>query len=468
VIAQGPSGEWVSNVYCVNHEADPAEITLAFYEGDTLAASFSDTIPANGSKYYYPDSSGMPDDFKGALSIASNENISCSSQTSSTATGTTVDPFRYASSGGFDINTAAPVMYAMQVLKNFDSGVYGFYGSYIGIQNTSNAPVDVLIEYTDRNLGAIPAANETFTIGANGSKIVYPEENANLPDNFFGSAKISSVDPTSTSLAVQIVIYNNNSSTEKAQFLMYNGTAQGESVLYAPYVMRSFYDFKTGMVVVNAGTTATSFKIDFNIGRDTVTTYTYQHPSLIQPGQPVNVFLPDIDALDPVDLLAEFNRSGNAVIYATDISGNLNPSGQLIANVNYRNDGLDVNNPNYAGMAATYNAVGIDQAAQTLYIPNIQSRVGGAEFTSGIQITNLTSSQGSCDIEFIEDPDANYSVDILANGIYVILVSNITNLNVGYNSAAVVTCEMDAAIIATFRANASSFYGDSSTVINVP
>ncbi len=464
VQAQGPSGEWVSTIYCVNQENTDGAISVNFHS-EAKTHSINSTIAPHGSIYFYPgDLSGLGS-FSGSVTLSSSTGVSCSAQTSRSAYGTKADPYQFGASGGFSSSSASPVMYVSQVIKNFSSGSFGWYESYIAIQNTDPNSVEVSVEYADRALGAIPAATRTYTIAGNSSKIVYLEQNASLPVGFMGSAKVSAVSPSTTPLAVQAVFYNDGSGYVKAQFHMYNGVPQGESKLYAPFVMRNFYDFNSGMNIVNVGSTATYFKIVFLIGRATSNQYVYSHPVRLLPGRVASLFMPDLDALDPVDRLPMAERAGQAIIYATDANGNPT-SGELIANVNYRNDGRDPNNPNFGGQAVTYNAVGESDGSQILFAPNIQNNVGAASFTSGFTVANLTSIPGSCTYKFVDDPTLNWVQPLPANGIYSVLVSNIPGLDNGYSSAAIIECNVNAMAIVTLRANASNYYGDSQTAIN--
>ena len=468
VQAQGPSGEWVSSIYCVNQENEAGMVNLLFYEpgNSEPVLDLSDSIGPYGSKYYYPSDMAELGSFAGSVLAASSTNISCAVQTSKTAVGTQGDPFMMGSSGGFDSKAIAPVMYVSQVLKNFSSGEFGWYESYIAIQNTSTDNVTVGIEYTDRRLGFIPAATREYTINGQSSIIIYLEENSAIPVGFLGSAKIYSINPESTPLAVQAVFYNDGSNYKKTQFHVYNGTPQGESKLVAPFVMRNFYDFNAGITVVNTGSNPTSFKIVYSIGRNSVNTYVYQHPTEINPGDLVAFYLPDVRVLDPVDRLTISERAGSAVIYATDINGNLNEAGELVANINFRNDGRYSPTPNFGGQAVTYNAIGANEGSQTIYVPNIQNEVGNALFTSGINIANMTGVDGTCTYTFVDDPTVSWVQPLPANGIYSIMVSNIPDLDKGYSAGAVINCTVDAAAIITMRANASNYWGDSQTAIN--
>jgi hypothetical protein len=464
-VSAQPKGDWISNIYCVNQEETEAGITLRFFNNGVEVYSFTDSISPLKSKYYFPSDLVGLSTFSGSLVIESSAGLSCSVQSSSKATGTQANPFMYGASGGFDQNSAAPVMYVSQVLKNFSSGAFGFYNSYIAIQNTSDTKVTVQIEYTDRSLKLIPAATKDYEIEGRSNILVHLHENTSLPDQFLGFAKVSAKDGV-TPLVVQTAFYNDSSSYTKAQFNFYNGVSIGENKLYAPFIMRNFYDFNAGFNVVNVGTTPTSFKIVFTIGRSTSNTYTYQHPYVLQPGRIVAFFTPDIAALNPVDSLPVQERAGSAVIYAAQTDGTLNPEGKIIANINYRNDGRWAATPQFAGAAISYNAVGAEYAGKLLFVPNIQNKVGGAQFTSGINVANLENKVGSCTYKFVDDPTVSWTKSIPANGIYVILVSNITGLDVGYNSAAIIECDVDVIAIITSRADASGFWGDSHTAIN--
>lgn len=459
-----PAGEWVSNIYCVNQETEDAGITLLFYDSGTLSHTFTDTIPGLKSKNYFPSDLQGLGSFSGSLMIQSSRGISCSVQKSSKATGTQANPFMFGASGGFDENTTGPVMYVSQAMKNFDSGAFGFYRSYIAIQNTSDSQISVMIEYTDRIHGNIPAATQTLDIEGLSNILVHLHENDNLPDGFLGSIKISATDGV-TPLAVQSAYYNDSTHYTKAQFALYNGMPSGESIIYAPFIMRNFYDYNAGFNVVNVGSTATSFKIEFNIGRTSTTTYTYQLPYNLQPGELVAFFTPDIAELNPVDNLNISERAGSAIIYATNLNGTHNPAGEIIANINFRNDGRYAPTPHFGGAAATYNAVGSEYAGKKLFIPNIQNKLGGALFTSGINIANLEGFNAQCTFTFVDDPTV-YTQIIPANGIGSILVSNINGLPAGYNSAAIIECDANVIAIVTNRADASGFWGDSTTAIN--
>lgn len=469
VQAQAPSGEWISSFSCLNQDLDnPASITITFYqEGESTASlTYSDVIEAGKSKNYYTptDPPGVPESFQGSVVVSSSAPLSCSTQNYNTNIGTQASPFRLGASGGFDSNSASPVVYLSQLQKNFNSGIYGVYQSYIAIQNTSTASVFVDIEYTDRKLGSIPTANQTITIPGQSTEVVYLFENALLPDNFLGSAKISSKDGL-TPLAVQASIYNDATSYKKAQFGFYNGTPSGESKLYVPYIMRKFYDFNGGITVVNVGTEATSFKIVYSIGRTVVREYIYQHPTLVQPGQLVAFYMPNVAVLNPVDRLTMSERAGSAIIYATDLAGNPT-TGKLVANANFRNDGNDPANPNFGGQSATFNAVGDGQKSMVMYIPNIQNQVGTAKFTSGVTVVNTTASPGTCSYKFVNAPSVVWEQPLPGNGIYAVLVSNITGLDVGYSAGLIIECDVEAISIVNLRANASGFWGDSATSSN--
>lgn len=460
-----PTGSWVSSIYCINQSDVDTAITVYFYENGIEKYSFTDAIGGEKTKYYFPADLASLGSFTGSVVIESSEGLACSVQSSSKATGTQSNPFMYGASSGFALEDASPVIYISQVDKNFDSGAFGFYNSYIAIQNTSDNKVLVEIEYSHRWLGFLPTATREYEIEGKSNILVYLYENTDLPDNFLGSAKISAKDGV-TPLVAQTGCYNDSSNYKKAQFTYFNGVSTGESVLYVPYIMRHYYDFNAGITIVNTGKEPTSFNIVFSIGRSKVYTYTYQYPGKLEPDRVVVFFLPDMKVLDPVDKLPVGERAGAAMIYATDVDGKPNPFGQLIANVNHRNDGRWAPTPNFGGAALSYNAVGIQYAGKKLYAPNIQNKVGGALFTSGINVTNTENKEGLCTFYFVDDPSVDWDIKIPPNGIYIILVSNIPGLSVGYNSGAIIECDVDVIAIITNRADASNYWGDSNSGIN--
>lgn len=454
--AQGPAGDWVSSIHCINQDdVNPANITLAFYQenSSTAALTYADTIAAGKSKNYYTPTSppGVPDPFLGSLVVSSSTPLSCTATNSTTAAGTEVDPYRFGSTGGFNSSEASPIMYATQVERNFWD-----WDSYIAIQNTSMDPVDVTVAYTNRYGVAFPSATEHITIQGQASRILYQESNTALGDGFIGSAKITADDGT-TPLAVVQAFYNDAADYNTAQFHAFAGASSGGSKLLVPYLMRNYYGYNAGLMIVNVGSAATSFKVTYTINGSN---YVYQHSVDLAPGENKDFYLPNVTELDPVDGLTDSLRFGYAVIEATDTVGTPNPAGELVANVNQSH--LGVFYPQYGGRGASYNAFPVDAQRDTLFMPNFARHVNGI-FSSGFHVSNFSAVPGTCDITFVDDADANITgLPILANSYFSMYAPNIPNLDDGYNSGVVITCTVGVIGIGNMSGDAASgTFGDS-------
>ena len=454
VNAQGPSGDWSTGISCLNQDTEHAtNITLGFYSEDTgtLVLTYDDTIAAGMSKNYYSSSfAGLGSDFVGSLMVSSSAPLTCAADQSKSATGTQGDPFRFSAAKGFAASEAAPVVFVSQIEKAFYN-----WNSYIAIQNTTSEAVDVTVTYVDRYGTAYPAATENLVIPGNGNHVVYLEENSEIPDDFLGGVKIAADDGT-TPLAVVATFYNVGTDYETSQIHAYNGAVAGASTLYAPYLVRNYYGYNSGLVVQNVGNTNTSFKITFTFAD---VDYVYQHDVNLLPGEVKDFYLPNIAEIDAVDSLAVSQRFGKAVIEAVDTAGD--PSGGLLAgNINQDNRGGDGIPEERWGQGATYGAFLSTGASDKYFISKWMKNDGS--FSSGFNISNFTETNGSCNISFVDDVDANYSVDVDANSFYSIYAPNVSNLDDGYNAGVLIECTVDVFVITNASANpGSGFYGDS-------
>lgn len=458
--AGAPPGNWVSGITCQNLEdpADPASedanITLYFYpEGSSTAAlTYVDPVPVppGESKNYYTPSSppGVPEGFLGSVVVASNVPLACNVNTQTTGAGTTTDPYRVGTSAGFSDTQTSPTMYAPQVMKN----LAGTWSSYIAVQNTTTATVDVTVSYKDRNGNAIAAANETASIPAQSNHIFYQTDNTGLANGFLGAATIQAGDGAS-GLAVTVNFYNSGSSSSTAQFHSYNGFGSGANKLFVPRVVRSFYGYNSGVTIQNVGGAATSVDIVFSFAG---TAYNYSSPT-IQPGAALALYLPDVAELDPVDSLAVSQRFGSAIIQA-------DAGGEVVAIVNEDNRGGTGIPVERAGQGTTYNAIADGSQTVTLLFPQVPRKAGGI-FSGGFQVSNTTATEGTCDFIYNSDTDANQNdVPLPANGSISVYAPNVPNLNDGYNKSVTAVCTQPVVGISNLAAEpGSGKVGDSFT-----
>jgi hypothetical protein len=447
--AQGPSGDWTSNISCQNQSDTEAIVTLLFYEEDTGTEREigSETIPAGKSKNFVI--SNLPDDSVGSLIVSSSAPVTCAADHSKNATGTSSNPYRFSASKGFSTDETGPTMYVSQVEKDFYD-----WNSYIVVQNTTSTAADVTVSFVNRYGTRYPDVE--ITVPGNGNHIVYLEEIGSLPSMFIGGATISANDGT-TPLAVTAVFYNKGSSSSTSQIHAYNGATTGSNTIYAPYIVRNYYGYQSGITIQNVGASNTSFKITFTFNN---TNYVYQYPDVLEPGEIKDLYLPNVSKLSPVDRLSVGKRYGKAVIKATDINGNFNASGLLIGNINQDNRGGSGIPAERAGQGATYSAFLSTAGTQKAYLAKVMRNVGG--FSSGFHVSNFSGTPGECSFTFVDDADANFTQSIDGNSYITKYAPNIPNLDDGYNAGVIIECTVDVYVIVNAAVNPNAGrYGDS-------
>ena len=447
--AQGPTGDWTSNISCQNQSDVDAVVTLLFYEEDTGAETVIATETILGGKSRNFVISSLPDGSVGSLIVSSSAPVTCAADHSKNATGTTSNPYRFAASKGFSTDEVGPTMYVSQVEKDF----WG-WNSYIAIQNTTGTAADVTVSFVNRYGTSYP--DVAITVPGNGNHVIYLEDIATLPSMFIGGATISADDGT-TPLAVTAVFYNDGSSSSTSQIHAYNGATTGSNTIYAPYIVRNYYGYQSGITIQNVGAAATSFKITFTFNN---TDFVYQYPDVLEPGEIKDFYLPNVAELSPVDRFLTSQRYGKAIIEATSVNGTFNASGSLIGNINQDNRGGSGIPMERAGQGATYSAFLSTAGTRTAYLAKVMRNVGG--FSSGFHVSNFSDASGSCTFTFVDDADASFTQSIQANSYITKYAPDIPNLNDGYNAGVVIECTVDVFVIVNAAVNPTAGrYGDS-------
>ena len=461
--AQGPSGDWISSIACQNLDPEnAAEITLSFYSqgSSTAVASHNDTIPAGGSRFYSTTDAGIgvPADFLGSVVVSSLQPVVCSVNTQNTGTGTRDDPYRIASSSGLDELEIATAMFAPQVMK-----AYYDWNSYISVQNAGEESITVSVTYTNKAGEAMPAATETATISGLSNAIFYQSENAEIPTDFVGAAKVSVTDPQDAKMAVVINFYNSGTDASTSQFHSYNGASAGATKLYAPRVVRRFYGYNSGITIQNVSSENTTVNINFSFAGQN---YAYQSAN-ISPNTALVLYLPDISAINAVDELPISQRFGNAVIEVS------NPEARIIGIINEDNRGNTADNDGNAipteriGQGSTYNAIPAGSETTKLYFPQVPNQVDGV-FSGGFFFSNISGSDGICEIHFYGVPGAKIDdFPVSANESKSYYAPDVANLPAGFNSSVKVVCTVNIIGIQNFAAAPDSGkQGDSFTQNN--
>jgi len=452
VSAQGPSGNWGSIIACQNLDPVKAtEITFTFYAANDGSAvlSYSDTIPASGSKIFdtADPALNVPVDFIGSVVVSSSNPVACSTNTKTMGDGSSENPYRLASSSGLSDTITASSMVAPQVMKDF-----GGWNSYVVVQNTSNSDATVEISYRERDGSPVAAATETETIAAFSSKVFYQDTNVELPSNFIGSAKVTATNPANALIAVLVNFYNLGDTSGTSQFHSYNGFSTGADKLYVPRVVRQFYGYNGGIAIQNIGTVDTAVTITFNFDGNS---YVY-HTSTIQANAALPLYVPDLVELDPVASLPISRRFGSAILEVDE------PGALIVAIINEDNRGNSNDNDGKpvpierVGQGSTYSAISAGTESKTLYFQQVMSKVDGV-ISGGFQISNVTNQAGMCDIIFYGAPEANligHPID--ANGSLSMYAPDIPNMPDGFNAGVTAICTVNVIGIANAAAEPDS------------
>jgi hypothetical protein len=462
-LAQGPEGEWISTISCQNLDrSNAAEITLTFYaEGEESATlSYNDTIAANSSRNYITSDAlmGVPADFSGSVVISSLKPVVCSVNTQNTGTGTSENPYRIASSSGVDELEVASTMYAPQVMND-----YAQWNSYISVQNASESSVTVEVTYKNRIGEDVPAATETATIPGYSNKLFFQSDNAGLPNEFLGAAKVTVTSPAEAKIGAVVNFYNNGFDSGTSQFHSYNGVSSGSNKLYLPRVVRRFYGYNSGITIQNVGTIDTTVTITFNFAGET---FTYNSPN-ISPSTALVLYLPNVSEIDAVDALTINQRFGNAVA-TTD-----NPEAEIVGIVNEDNRGdPDDNDSNpipaeRIGQGSTYSAIPAGTETKNIFFPQVMRNVDGV-FSGGFYFSNVSGEEGFCEIHFSGVPEAKMDdFPLVAGESKSFYAPDIPNLPDGFNSSIHVVCTVEIIGIQNFAAAPDSEkLGDSFTQNN--
>lgn len=463
VEALGPTGSWVSGITCQNLSPDAASVTFQFYKNgeNTPSLSYPDTIAGNGTLKYFTASSpaGLPTNFFGSAAVSSDKPLFCTVNTQSTATGTTTLPYRIGTSAGLNEQQIGSVMYVPQITKT------STWNTYMAIQNTTSASVEVKIQYYDRTTGAeVVSATQTVTISANSGYVAYPETNINLPTTFYGSAKISANNPTSAKIGVVVNFYNAGTNYQTSQLHSYTAFSTGAKIIYAPRIMRKYYGYNSGVSVQNVGSVPTTLTLEFTFANGSPFSYT---TPIVQPSASYIVYATDIYAIAAADGFPMSQRFA-ALKVTADAAG-----ASIVGIVNSDNRGNASDNNGAAvpmenvGKGATINMALDGTATNTLFFTQVTKHFSG--FSGGIVISNATNAAGTCNITFAGQPssaDMN-GVGLPANGQISIYLPNNPNLVNGFNASVKAICTQNVFGIYNLSIEAGyGKFGDSYTETN--
>jgi len=233
-----------SGVQVANLESAAATIYLYYYRQDgTLAIdAVQDTIPASGSKTYFPIQAAGG--FNGSLVIQSDKKLAAIANL-------VTSDFKFsASTTSFD---AGATSVSLPLVMCNNSGFFTFFN----VQNAGQTDASVEINYVPGSKGSAYTENAVIKPGAAASFDQSTICATHLGTTFVGGATITSDQPV-----VATVMQLNAGSFPV--LMGYNGFTGGSTSVALPLVMANNSGYYTGIQVQNAGSVSTEVTIDYS------------------------------------------------------------------------------------------------------------------------------------------------------------------------------------------------------------
>jgi hypothetical protein len=239
--ASAQSITWTSGFQVQNLGSSDASVVIKYYnqDGTSPIPDVSDTVPALGSKTYYPIHTG--DGFNGSVVIEASEPVVAIANTLGN------NPQYAASSEGFS-GGADSIKLPLVMRGN------GGYYSWFNVQNAGSGDASVSVEYIPGSHGNAHTEGPV-TIKPGAAYTFSQRDLTQLGTKFVGSAVLTSNEPIVATVMQVGEIYKN--------MLGYNGFASGSSEVSMPLIMSNNSGYYTGFQVQNIGTSSTSVNISF-------------------------------------------------------------------------------------------------------------------------------------------------------------------------------------------------------------
>jgi len=272
---------WNTGIQVQNTTDQDAKVTVSFYDAGAVIHTL-DTIPANSSKtYYQPAMAELPDGFDGSATVCADQAVAAIvNQTSYSQ-----EPNVAGSYEAFDRAETATTLNAPIIFKNYNN-----WTTQLAVQNAGSVTATVKVTYYRTNGPGGPWEEEVDI--APGKRHTFDQAaNADLPDDFLGSAVITSDQPVAA-------MVNEFRTTGIA--LSYTCFGGGAKTLYAPLLFKHYgyaSAWDTGLQVQNMGTYTTTVTVTYRRSNGPGGPWT--EIAIIGPGrahtfyQPANTDLPD-------------------------------------------------------------------------------------------------------------------------------------------------------------------------------
>ena len=350
----GIGGPYTVGVQIANMSSSAtANINMSFYDQNgAQVASPSDTIPASGSKTYFP-LSAVPAGFNGSLVVSSDQPVAA------IANVLTTDYLGGASYSSFSSGAVTVT------LPNINKNNYGL-DTWFNVQNIGSSDATVNVSYAPGSCTA------QVTVKPNSSKTVDQSVDACLPNGFVGAATLTSNQPiVATAMQIQ--------RTGK-MVIAYRGFSSASTTLVMPQVSSNVYKSGTGIQIQNTGSTATNVTLSYTPSAGFPGAPCSETKS-ISAGASTTFAFPQLPAACGTGGSGVSDLVNGGFIGSAKVTGN-SASMPLVGIVNQITRG--------ATSGDAYQAINPANATANVILPNINDRNYGL-FT-GIAVANMGSS----------------------------------------------------------------------------
>jgi hypothetical protein len=338
------------------------------------------------------------------------------------------------------------------VLPAMSNGAYGGYLTVAYIENVTNAPAHLRVQYYDLNGNPVGKGNSVAALPYWGTWTLRQDNADALAAGQAGSAVIYSDQP----VAAFVNEFAPRGSGDATSYTAIKLPAGTGPTLYAPAIANGAYGgYTTGIGLLNAGTAATDIRITYRDGSGAIV----KQQTLS--GVPASAYRGLYSGDVALGLLAGF--AGTATIESTST-----PAQPLAAVINEVGPG---------GQFSSYDAVPAGQ--QTLQAPTVLSNAYGG-FNTGIGIQNTSPRAGSVAITYYDSAGTLVKTSpfqIAANGYLGVYqgtdvpagayTARITSLTAGVMLAAIVN-EVAPANGSAQQSTSYNTFGGSAASANLP
>jgi len=233
---------WTSGFQVQNLSASDASITIHYYnqDGTEAIAAVGDTVPAMGSKTYFPIHAA--DGFNGSVVIESGTPDLVA------IANTLGNSPQYAASTESFAQGGTPFKLPLIMRNN------GGYYTWFNVQNVGTAPASVTVQYIPGSSGTA-YTSPSVSIQPNAAHTFDQHDMTDLGSTFVGSAVVTSDQPIVATVMQVGETYKN--------MMGYNGFAGGSMTVSLPLVMANNSGYYTGFQVQNVGTGSATVTADF-------------------------------------------------------------------------------------------------------------------------------------------------------------------------------------------------------------